>query len=151
LTPTAESVRNLRYGSASQVNSAQSAGAPATDRWRVLIVEDEAPLRELVRISLGGDDYEFVEAGDGVRASQLARQLQPNLVVLDLMLPLRSGLEVLEDIRGDARLANVRVVVVTASSNKREEVLAAGADRFLRKPFDPVEFRETVEELLAGQ
>jgi two-component system phosphate regulon response regulator PhoB len=112
-------------------------------------VEDEPPLRELVRVSLGVDEYEFTEAGDGVSATQLARQLLPDLVVLDLMLPLRSGLEVLEDIRNDARLEHVRVVVLTASSNKREEVLAAGADRFLRKPFDPVEFRETVEALLA--
>jgi two-component system, OmpR family, phosphate regulon response regulator PhoB len=122
---------------------------PATDRWTVLIVEDEPPLRELVRVSLGDDDHDFAEAGDGVSAAQLARQLLPDLVVLDLMLPLRSGLEVLEEIRSDARLAHTRVVVITASSNKREEVLAAGADRFIRKPFDPVAFRQTVEELLA--
>jgi len=132
------------------VNSAQSAGAPATDRWSVLICEDEAPLRELVRVSLGGDDYEFAEAGDGVRAAQLARQLLPDLIVLDLMLPLRSGLDVLEEIRGDARFANTRIVVITASSNKEEEVLAAGADRFIRKPFEPSEFRLAIEELLAS-
>jgi len=131
-----------------QVNSAQSAGAPATDRWMVLICEDEVTLRELVRVSLGGDDYEFVEAGDGVRGAQLARQLRPDLVVLDLMLPLRSGLEVLEEIRSDARLAHTRVVVITASSNRREAVLAAGADRFIRKPFEPDELRVAVEELL---
>lgn len=132
------------------MNSAQSAGAPATDRWRVLICEDEAPLRELVRVSLGGDDYEFAEAGDGVRGAQLARQLLPDLIVLDLMLPLRSGLDVLEEIRGDARFANTRIVVITASSNKEEEVLAAGADRFIRKPFEPSEFRLAIEELLAS-
>lgn len=130
------------------MNSIQSAGVPATDRWTVLICEDEAPLRELVRASLGGEDYEFVEAGDGLRGAQLARQVIPDLVVLDLMLPLRSGLEVLEEVRDDARLAHTRVVVITASSNKREEVLAAGADRFIRKPFDPVELRTAVEELL---
>ena len=114
----------------------------------VLICEDEATLRELVRISLGGDDFEFAEASDGVSGAQLARQLLPDLVVLDLMLPLRSGLEVLEEIRGDARLAHTRVVVITASSNKRDEVLAAGADRFIRKPFEPAELRGVVEELL---
>src|SRR5207249_9592786 len=95
------------------------------------------------------DDSEFVAAADGVSGAQLARQLRPDLVVLDLMLPLRSGLEVLEEIRSDARLAHTRVVVVTARSNKREAVLAAGADRFIRKPFDPVELRVAVEELLA--
>src|SRR5262245_11247118 len=112
-----------------QVNSAQSAGVPATDRWTVLIVEDEEPLRELVRATLG-ENYDFFEAGDGLRATQLVHQVVPDLVVLDLMLPFRSGLEVLEEIRSDARLADTRVVVITASSNKREEVLAAGADRF---------------------
>jgi DNA-binding response OmpR family regulator len=129
------------------VNAAENAGAPASDRLRVLICEDEEPLRELVRISLDGP-YEFSEAGDGDTAARLVRKLRPHLVVLDLMLPGRSGFDVLDEIRGTSALSHTRVLVITASSSSAETVFAAGADRLLRKPFTPAELAETVHELV---
>jgi DNA-binding response OmpR family regulator len=116
---------------------------------KILICEDEPTLRELVRASLDGE-YEFVEASDGFVALQLAKELRPDALILDLMLPGLSGLEVLAGVREDDRLADTRVLVITAWSETREDLVAAGADDFLPKPFDPDELKATVERLLEG-
>ncbi len=105
------------------------------------------PLRELVRASLG-PGYRFAEAADGNEGLELARKLRPDLIILDLMLPGRSGTEVLDSLRADARMDTTPVIVVTAWTHVDDDVLAAGASRFVRKPFDPDELRDMVEELL---
>jgi CheY-like chemotaxis protein len=119
------------------------AGAAKT----ILICEDEEALRELIRAILGSR-YRYGEAADGQEALELARELQPDLVILDLMLPGRSGLDVLAALREDTPNGHTPVVVVTAWSHAQEAVLAAGADRFLGKPFEPEELQAAVEELL---
>jgi len=121
--------------------------APVRDHPTILVCDDEPSLRELVRAVLG-PRYNFVEADDGPRALALAREIRPDLIVLDLMLPGISGIEVLEVLRNEAELASIPVVVVTAWSHAEASVLAAGADRFVPKPFDPDTLTRTVEELL---
>ena len=122
------------------------AAAPQT----VLIVEDDESLRELAQISLG-PGYRFVSAADGEEALEVARRERPRVVVLDLMLPRKSGLAVLEELRRDAAYGQPRVVVITAWGDEtRERVLAAGADAFLSKPFEPTELRRLVEGLVAA-
>lgn len=116
----------------------------------ILICEDELPLRELVRASIG-PEYRFAEASDGNEALELARELRPDLVILDLMLPGRSGAEVLASLRADESTDDVPVIVVTAWTHVDDDVLAAGASRFVTKPFDPDELREMVAELLDGR
>jgi two-component system, OmpR family, phosphate regulon response regulator PhoB len=119
---------------------------------RILICDDEAPTRELVRVVLeDGEAYEFLEAADGLRCLALARSMKPDLVVLDVMLPGKGGLEVLAAIRRDPDLAGAPVVVVTAWDHLAAEASAAGADRFLLKPFEPERLREAAAELLAGR
>ena len=113
----------------------------------ILICEDEPALRELVRASLDGD-YEFVEASDGYMALQLARELVPDAVILDLMLPGLGGLEVLGELRADERTSGTPVLVITAWSETREDLVAAGADEFLPKPFDPEQLRIKLEKLV---
>lgn len=113
----------------------------------ILICEDEPALRELVRASLDGE-WEFVEASDGYMALQLARELVPDAVILDLMLPGLGGLEVLGELRADERLARTPVLVITAWSETREDLVAAGADDFLPKPFDPDQLRIKLEKLV---
>ena len=115
----------------------------------VLICDDEASLRELVRATLDGD-YRFAEATDGVVALELVHELVPDLVVLDLMLPRQSGLEVLAQMRQDTRFGDTPVVVITAWSDAQKAALAAGADRFLPKPFEPDELKAIVEELIVA-
>jgi CheY-like chemotaxis protein len=114
----------------------------------ILICEDEPTLRELVRATLG-PGYEFVEAVDGDEAAQLIREVRPSLIVLDLMLPRVSGLELLGDLRADETLRDTPVVVLTAWSHAEDAALVAGADRFLAKPFEPDELKSAVDELLA--
>ena len=116
-------------------------------RKTILICDDEPALRELVRASLD-DGYRFAEASDGLVALELAREIEPDAVILDLMLPRLGGLEVLAQLQADARLSRVPVLVITAWNETREDVLAAGAAEFVTKPFDPDLFRTAVKELL---
>ena len=105
-------------------------------RKTILICDDEPALRELIRASMD-DGYEFAEASDGIIAIELAHEVEPDLVILDLMLPRLSGLEVLARMNEDERLKDVPVLVITAWNETREDVLAAGADDVVSKPFDP--------------
>lgn len=121
----------------------QPDSAPAT----ILVCDDDANLRELVRAVLG-PRYEFLEASDGTEALDAVRRLRPDLIVLDVMLPGLSGIEVLEAIRADEALKATPVVVITAWSHAELEAEVAGADRFVSKPFDPDALSGAVEELL---
>jgi DNA-binding response OmpR family regulator len=116
----------------------------------VLICDDEPSLRELIRISLDGP-YEFVEADDGDESLELARRVRPDIVILDMMMPRRSGLEVLAALRQEEDLADTRVIVLTAQPATREQALEGGADVVMVKPFEPEEIAAAVEELLADR
>ena len=96
-----------------------------------------------------GPRYRFVEAADGAEALALAREDRPDLIVLDVMLPGLSGIEVLEELRSTDSLKEIPVVVITAWSHAEIEAQLAGADRFVSKPFDPDDLSGAVEELLA--
>jgi CheY-like chemotaxis protein len=117
------------------------------NRKTILICDDEPALRELIRACLD-DGYLFAEASDGMTALELAREVEPDLVILDLMLPRLGGLEVLARFRADEQLRQVPVLVITAWNESREDVLAAGAAEFASKPFDPDVLKASIENLL---
>jgi CheY-like chemotaxis protein len=114
----------------------------------VLICDDEPALRELVRVSLD-DGYEIVEADNGNSCLTAVREHRPDLVVLDLMMPQRHGLDVLDDMRADSDLAGTPVIVLTAQPSAGDDALRRGATRVLEKPFDPEKINAAVEEVLA--
>ena len=116
----------------------------------VLICDDEPSLRELIRISLDGP-YSFAEADDGEKSLEIAQRLRPDVVILDMMMPRLSGLEVLGEIRGDRGLAETPVIVLTAQPSTKDEALRCGADIVMVKPFEPEEITAAVEEVLAGR
>jgi CheY-like chemotaxis protein len=116
----------------------------------VLICDDEPSLRELIRISLDGP-YSFAEADDGEKSLEIARRLRPDVIILDMMMPRLSGLEVLSEIRGDRGLAETPVIVLTAQPSTKEEALRGGADIVMVKPFEPAQITAAVEEVLAGR
>jgi two-component system, OmpR family, phosphate regulon response regulator PhoB len=120
---------------------------------RILICDNEEPLRALVRATLQIDGHELFEACDGDQALDRLRALRPDLIVLDMMMPGRTGIEILGEIRADAHLAGTKVIMLTARTQESDRKAAerAGADRFLRKPFSPLELAKTVDELLAGR
>jgi DNA-binding response OmpR family regulator len=115
----------------------------------ILICEDDHNLRQLVRAVLG-DGYRFLEAHDGDEALRVALRTRPDLIILDLMMPGRSGLEVLDELReklpgGKTR---TRVIVMSAWGHADEAALEAGADRFVPKPFEADELTAIVEDVL---
>lgn len=119
-------------------------------RHTILVGDDEAVLRALVRATLSSAGYDVLEAADGDEALELARSARPDLIVLDLMMPRRSGLEVLRELRADPELAATPVVMLTARTRAadREAAAEAGADRFLAKPFSPRKLARIVADVL---
>ncbi len=117
----------------------------------VLVCDDEDVLRALVRATLDADNYALIEARDGNESLELARRARPDLILLDMMMPGRSGLEILAELRGDPSFARTRIVMLTARTQVADRQAAAdlGADRFLPKPFSPRKLVAAVEELLA--
>jgi len=122
-----------------------------TDRVEILLVDDEPALRELMKVALG-DGYRFLEAGDVDAAFALLRTHVPAVVLLDVMLPGGSGLDVLRAIRADPVVSSARVVIVSAwqSADDRQTALELGADAFLAKPFSVDELVAVVEQLVGG-
>jgi len=121
------------------------------DRVEILLVDDEPALRELMKVALG-DEYRFLEAGDVDAALALLRAHVPAVVLLDVMLPGGSGLDILRAIRADPVVSSARVVIVSAwqSADDRQTALELGADAFLAKPFSVDELVNVVADL-AGE
>jgi CheY-like chemotaxis protein len=119
---------------------------------KVLVCDNEETLRRLVRAALDGSAYEIAEARDGDESVELARRLEPDLIVLDIMMPGRSGVDVLGELRRDPRFRETPVVMLTARAQAadREAASRAGADYFLAKPFSPKQLASVVEDLLGG-
>ena len=105
----------------------------------VLVVEDEDDIRELVRFHLAKEGFEVAEAADGEAALKWLQKHTPVLVVLDLMLPVLSGLEVCKRIKSEPRTDDVPVVMLTAKGEEADIVigLELGADDYITKPFSP--------------
>ena len=125
---------------------AAAAGRPA-GRPRALVVDDEQPLVALVRSYLERDGFEVAEAGDGERAVELVRELAPDVVVLDVMLPGIDGIEACRRIR---RFSDAYVLMLTARADELDKIvgLSTGADDYLTKPFSPGELVARVRALL---
>ena len=118
---------------------------------RILIVEDHPTMREAMRLVLEGEGFAIDEAADGEAALVSIHASPPDLLFLDLNIPGTSGTGVLESIRADPTLADVRVIVVTAAGEEsRAEALRLGADEYFTKPFSPTALLQTVERVLAG-
>ena len=116
----------------------------------VLVVEDERDIRDLIRYHLEREGFTVVEAENGERALDLVRREQPALVILDLLLPGASGLDVCRILRGRPQTANLPIVMVTAKAEEVDRVLGLeiGADDYVTKPFSPRELVARVRAVL---
>lgn len=116
----------------------------------ILIADDHDHLRLLVSKTLAGPDYRIVEARDGDEAYALALADCPDLLILDWMMPGKSGIEVAEALRNEPGFAAVPVIMLTARAQNadRNRAVTLGVHSYLVKPFRPIELMETVEKIL---
>lgn len=114
----------------------------------ILIVEDEPAIQELIATTLTIAGYKTMRAGDTETAHRMMRSIQPDLVMVDWMLPGQSGIALIRLLRADARTAHLPVIMLTARASDQDAVLAleSGADDFITKPFSP---REMVARIYA--
>jgi phosphate regulon transcriptional regulator PhoB len=120
------------------------------ERKQILVVEDEKDISELIRFNLEQEGFAVLGAEDGEQALQLARRERPALVILDLMLPGMSGLEVCRRLRGQEATARLPIVMLTAKAAEADRVvgLELGADDYVTKPFSPRELVARIRAVL---
>lgn len=106
--------------------------------YRILVADDEAEIRDVLRLYLEKDGYEVIEAADGIEAMEVCRQEKPDLAVLDIMMPGIDGYRVLRNIRENS---NIPVIILSAKGSDSDKILGLdlGADDYIVKPFVPLE------------
>ena len=120
----------------------------------VLVVEDQADIRKLIRMTLDVDEYRIAEAPDGDAALAQVSAFPPDLMLLDVMMPgSMDGLAVCAALKADPLTSSIKVVMLSARGQRSdiEAGLAAGADAYLVKPFDPIELLELAARLLGRE
>lgn len=118
----------------------------------VLVADDRAPGRELMRTVLEQLGYRVLDAGDGIEALRLSREQRPDLIVLDLHMPGLDGFEVLEKLKADQTFRDTPIVALTASAmaGDRERAFAAGFTTYIAKPINLGALRSELQRLLNG-
>jgi DNA-binding response OmpR family regulator len=119
---------------------------------RVLLIEDEPNIAEAIRFILSRDGWEVTVEENGAQALPRVADVKPDLVILDLMLPGMSGLEILSSLRADPATEDLRVLMLTAKGQGRDREAAerAGVSAFMSKPFSNAEMRAQVRALMEG-
>ncbi|MBC8253345.1 MAG: response regulator [Ardenticatenia bacterium] len=119
---------------------------------KILIVDDQSEVRELVEVTLRIGPYEILQASSGDEALTITRSERPDLVLLDVMMPDSSvdGFEVCRQIKSDPATRNITVVMITARGQEADLEIGrqAGADDYFTKPFSPLQLMNKVEEIL---
>ncbi|HOX24904.1 MAG TPA: response regulator [Candidatus Krumholzibacteria bacterium] len=117
---------------------------------KILVCDDDANIRNIMEFSLEAEGFLVVSAADGDEARRLAASEQPDLVILDIMMPGSDGLAVCRELKQQARTKHLPVLLLTARAGKkdREAGLAAGADDYITKPFSPQRLVDKVHGIL---
>ncbi len=118
----------------------------------VLLIEDEVNIIEALSFILSRDGWHVVTHSNGHDANEVITRREPDLVVLDVMLPGKSGFDILRDLRRDPRHQNRPVLMLTARGQSKDRHMAEqlGVSKFMTKPFSNSEVRNAVNELLSG-
>jgi two-component system cell cycle response regulator DivK len=117
---------------------------------KILVVEDNEANRILMRQILKYHGYEVLEATDGVSGLEMAREHMPDLILLDLQMPVMGGFAVIRELRKSPELSKLKVIAVTSFAMKgdREKALEAGFDEYVTKPIDTRKFIELVKHII---
>jgi two-component system, cell cycle response regulator DivK len=117
---------------------------------RILVVEDQEDNRRIIRDLLSTRGYQLIEAQDGEAGVRLAKEHRPDLILMDIQLPVLDGYEATRRIKADPELRAIPIVVVTsyALSGDDQKAVAAGCDGYVAKPFSPRQLLATVRKFL---
>lgn len=117
---------------------------------KILVCDDEPSILNILEFSLASEGYQVVAAADGDRALALAASEDPDLVILDVMMPRRTGIEVCRLLKQGRETAHIPVILLTARGRRedREAGQQAGADTYITKPFSPQRLLEKVQAML---
>ncbi|MGI5136916.1 MULTISPECIES: response regulator [unclassified Streptomyces] len=116
---------------------------------RVLVVDDNKVIRQLIRVNLELEGLEVVTAADGAECLDVVHQVRPDVVTLDVVMPRLDGLRTAARLRADPRTRNLPLAIISACTQYEvESGLDVGVDAFLAKPFEPSELIELVKELM---
>ena len=120
---------------------------------RILIAEDERDIRELITFTLKYAGHEVFSTSNGEEAYQMATQIIPDLIVLDVRMPRMTGYEVCEQIKSNGRTQDIPVVFLSAKGQESEVKMGidVGADEYILKPFSPEQLVERVKSILMGK
>ena len=116
---------------------------------KILLVDDDLMQLKMLEVVFSSLDYELVLAHNGEQALQIAREIIPDIVLLDVMMPRKDGFEVCQQLRADSELAEVPIILITARADRKAffKGMEAGADDFISKPFDPILLRARVQTI----
>ena len=119
---------------------------PAT----VLVVDDDPVIQKLLKVNFEMEGYRVVSAADGAEGLEQAREENPDIIILDIMMPRMNGLEALVALKGDATTRGIPVILLSAKAQAGDVQagLDRGADAYVTKPFDPLELLDRVGELV---
>jgi CheY-like chemotaxis protein len=115
---------------------------------KVLIADDEQSVRMLMRKILFKEGYDVIETADGKEAVEFTRKENPHVIIMDIRMPVMSGIEACRELKKDEKTKYIPILVVTAVGTSKMEAIAAGADDFLQKPFDQEEVLTRVKSML---
>jgi two-component system, OmpR family, alkaline phosphatase synthesis response regulator PhoP len=137
---------------AQETNQPERSAETAVMNNTILVVDDQPHIVRLIQVNLEKEGYRVVTAGDGVEGMEKVRQELPALVILDVIMPRKDGFEVLREIKEDAALAHIPVVMLTVKAHNADivEGLKEGAELYLPKPFHPKELVTLVKRVLEG-
>ncbi len=120
------------------------------EKKKVLIIEDETELLTILQIRLSNAQFEVFAASNGTAGLTLAQSVQPDIILLDIMMPGVDGFTILREIKGADATCDIPVIVVTARDRIEDSCLLEGAEGFLTKPFDYKELEGTINRLLVS-
>ena len=129
------------------------ASKKAKPRPRVLVADDDPEILSLVSIRLKKRGYDVTEAVDGEEALEATRKSKPDVIVLDVMMPVKNGWEVARELRQDPTTKDIGIIILTAIGEKMNEMTSPlyGADEYIDKPFEFEALEKAIEKVLASK